>query len=377
MTRLSKPWTSLAALGLALSGCKDIPEVAYETRRFEIAPDFDHPICAGTLAQFEDHLSFVESALARSVPFDERIRFYWITDGLDNWCSARARGCYYPGTRVIVGSGTSVHHEIVHAVLNAEAHTNFFLEEALAELYSGVGSVDLAALDTRPSPGELLWLSPTDYRFGDLDYVVAHRFMGHVHHEHGAGSIRGIASVVVSAAGPPELEQVFKRFTGLDFDAIEANYLGRARSFYPGLHDKHVPEALGKRWHDVSLRCDSAETLGPLPDSSPGMYRSLRLELDEPRSVSFELRAPADVRLTIVDARRERAAGWVVNFLHPKLSGRRQHPVIHGGEALDVQLRAGTHLLIIERASYEYTDAFLQVLPLELPRGTEPDTADE
>ncbi|HVH97925.1 MAG TPA: hypothetical protein VM869_04420 [Enhygromyxa sp.] len=368
---MTRARTALPFALLVLAGCREIPEVAYETEHFEIAPDFDHPICAGTLAHFEDHLDFVESALARSVPFGERIRFYWITEDLDSWCSDGSLGCYYPGTRVIVGTGESASHEIVHAVLNAEATTNYFLEEALAELFSGVGAYHRDELDQRPSPSELLWLSPTDYRFGELDYEVAAHFMAYVYREYGSGSTRGIAEVVVSGAGPPDLEQVFERFTGFDFDYVEADYEARASVFYPGLREDDVALVSDRRFHDVSLRCDEDTTFGPLADASPGMYRTLRVVLEDPQVVEVELRAPADVRVTVVDVRRERSSGRVVDFFHPKLSGRREHPIVHGGERVSMSLRAGTHLLVIERAGYDYTDAFLQIDPIEFPRASQ------
>jgi hypothetical protein len=369
---------SLAAAAMLLGavlGCREIPEVAYETKHFEIAPDFDYPICAGTLAHFENHLSFVETALARTVPFGERIRFYWITEGLDKWCSERSQGCYYPGTRVIVGNGASASHEIVHAVLNAEARTNFFLEEALAELMSGVGAYHRPALDERPSPGELLWLSPTDYRFGTLDYAVANHFMAYVYRNYGSGAVRGITRTVVTGAGPADLEQVFARYAGVDFETMEADYKDRALSFYPGLHDEHLTAVSDRRWLDVSLRCDQDHTYGPLPDASPGMYRTLRLNLDIPQFVDFELRGPADARLIVVDVARERSAGNVVDFYHPRLSGRREHPVLHGGETASLPLRAGIHLLVVERSGYEYADLSLRAIPREFGRATD-DPAD-
>lgn len=358
-----------AGLGMTSGGCTEIPDVAYETEHFEIAPDFDYPICAGTLAYFEAHLSMVESSLSRPVPFGERIRFYWITNNLDSWCSERALGCYYPGTHVIIGTGESVSHEIVHAVLDAEAQTNFFLEEGIAELYSGVGAYRRAALDERPDPSELLWLSPTDYRFGELDYAVAAHFMAYVESEFGNGSTRGIADVIVTAAGPPELEATFERYTGISFAQLERNYDRDARNSYPGLHEDDITPITSHRWLDVSLRCDQDDTFGPLPDGTGGMYRSLRLELDEPRTVDVELRAPGRVSAQIVDVRRERDAGVVIDFRHPKLSGAREHPTIHGhdGES-SVQLRAGTHLVIISQADYEYSDAFLRVVPRQFPR---------
>jgi hypothetical protein len=359
---------SLLLVVLALAGCNDAPPVAYETEHFEVAPDFDHPICAGTLAHFEAHLQFVESALARSVPFGERIRFYWITEDLDSWCSSRASGCYYPGTRVIIGNGASVSHEIVHAVLNAEAQTNYFLEEAIAELYSGVGSYSRDEFNTRPDPGELLWLSPSDYHFGELDYAVAGHFMSYVESEFGQGSSRALAAVVVTAAGPPELEQAFERFTGVNFELLEQNYDKYAHSYYKGLHEQHIAEIVDSRWIDVSLRCAADTTFGPLPDAKPGMYRSLRLVLDEPNTVDVELIAPVRVSVQFIDLRRELGAGHVVDFFHPKLSGAREHEIVHGGEARTLDLRAGTHLVLISQAGYEHSDAFLQVVPRGFPR---------
>lgn len=369
MTKTGRMFARLElVVAVALAGCNDIPAVVYETEHFEIAPDFEHPICAGTLAHFETHLNFVESSLARSVPFGERIRFYWITEDLDSWCSRRASGCYYPGTRVIIGDGASVSHEIVHAVLNAEAQTNYFLEEAIAELYSGIGTYHDANFDERPDPGELLWLSPADYHFGEVDYAVAGHFMSYIEARFGASSTRAIASVVVTAAGPPDLEQAFERFTGVNFEELEQQYKASASSYYRGLHEQDIAEILDPRWLDVSLRCDSEHTFGPLPDAQPGMYRSLRLVLDEPITVDVELIAPERVSVQFVDIRRERSAGVVVDFFHPRLSGRREHEVVHGGEQRTLQLRKGTHLVVISQAGYEYADAFLRAVPRTFPR---------
>jgi hypothetical protein len=358
----------LLGVALALAGCTDAPAVAYETEHFEVAPDFDHPICAGTLAHFEAHLQFVESSLARSVPFGERIRFYWITEDLDSWCSSRAVGCYYPGTRVIIGNGASVSHEIVHAVLNAEAQTNYFLEEAIAELYSGVGSYHRDEFDTRPDPSELLWLSPSDYHFGELDYAVAGHFMSYVESRFGTSSTRALAAVVVTAAGPPELEQAFERFTGISFEQLQQDYDKYARSYYRGLHEHDITEILDTRWLDVSLRCVAEDTFGPLPDAEPGMYRSLRLVLDEPNTVEVELIAPVRVSAKFVDVRRELGAGAVIDYFHPKLSGKREHEVVYGGETRTLDLRAGTHLIVISQEGYDYSEAFLRVVPRGFPR---------
>ncbi|MFV8755703.1 hypothetical protein ACNOYE_34565 [Nannocystaceae bacterium ST9] len=364
----------LAALA-GSSGCNEVPEVAYQTEHFDIAPDFDHPICAGTLHRFEDHLAFVESALSRPVPHGERIRFYWITGDLDSWCSDRAIGCYYPGTRVIIGTSATAPHEIVHAVLNAEAQTNLFLEEALAELYSGVGAYRPAsARDQGPTPDELLWLSLSDYRFGELDYGVAKHFAAFIRDRFGQGTIREIASVVATGAGPPELEHAFELRTNYAFDELEQAYVDDAHSFYPGLREGVVAKIEGQgAWIDAALRCDEETTLGPLWDERPGMYRTFRLIIDEPSTVDVRLVAPEDMWVDVIDVRRERTAGKVIDFSHPVLSGRREHPRVMGGETAALQLRSGTHLLVVAREGYAYSDAFLQVEIREFGRLGEPE----
>lgn len=364
------------AIASALLGglaCNEVPEVAYQTEHFDVAPDFDHPICAGTLQRFEDHLAFVESALSRPIPHGERIRFYWITGDLDSWCSDRAVGCYYPGTRVIIGTGASAPHEIVHAVLNAESQTNLFLEEALAELYSGVGAYrPRSARDQGPTPDELLWLSLSDYRFGELDYGVAKHYASFLRARFGQGTIREIANVVTTGAGPPDLERAFERRTGLSVAELDQDYVDNAQTWYSGLRDHEVVEIDGKpTWIDASLRCDEATTLGPLWDGRPGMYRTFRLELDTSEAVDVRLVAPDDVWVDVIDVARERGAGKVVDLAHPEVSGNREHPRLLGQDAQTLQLRAGTQLFVVAREGYEYTDAFLQVAVREFTNESE------
>ncbi|NVB42363.1 hypothetical protein G6O69_31360 [Pseudenhygromyxa sp. WMMC2535] len=362
--------TLLIACGLAgtgsLAACTEVPEVRYRTEHFEIAPDFEQPVCEGTLAYFEEHLSFVESSLAKTVPYGERIRFYWITDDLDSWCSSTALGCYYPGTRVIIGSGDSVAHEIVHAVLNAEAQNSLFLEEGLAELYSGVGS--RRPQSSSPVPSELLWITSSGYRYGQLDYNVAMHFMAYLNAARGPSTVRAIANTVVTGAGPPELERALERFTNRDYDALELQYLEQNAYYYPGLREDAVTAIESERWLDVSLRCSEDTTMGPLWDLEPGMYRTLRLELDQTQAVQFETRAPEGVSITVVDVAAERGKRRVVDFHHPKLSGRVEHPELHGDGVEVLQLNAGTHLIVVSRAGYTASEVFLRAEPLGFPR---------
>lgn len=364
----ARPWLLAALIPVAPAlACHEVPAVAYETERFEVAPDFDYPICAGTLAHLEDHLDFVEASLSKTVPYGERIRFYWITEDVDSWCSERALGCYYPGTRVIIGNAASADHEIVHAVLNADAQTNLFLEEGLAELYSGVGSRRPASTGSL-APSELLWISASDYRFGELDYAVAQHFLTYMHKSAGPGVVRALSEVVVTGAGPPALEQAVERFAAVDYDTLEEQYLAFNALYYPGLREDAVTALEGDDWVDVSLRCDEDSTLGPLPETAPGMYQVRRLVLPERGAVDFELVGPEDVHLLVIDVRAERNRGRVLDFFWPRPAGIVEHPELRGGERRTLQLLPGTFLLYVFREDYEYSDVYLRAVVREFPR---------
>ncbi|MEM6992707.1 MAG: hypothetical protein AAF721_19490 [Myxococcota bacterium] len=54
---------TIAAWGTLLLGCGELPAVQYETDRLQIAVDFDAPLCEGTLAALDEHVSRVESTL--------------------------------------------------------------------------------------------------------------------------------------------------------------------------------------------------------------------------------------------------------------------------------------------------------------------------
>ncbi|MCA9686270.1 MAG: hypothetical protein KC457_29145, partial [Myxococcales bacterium] len=297
----------------------------------------------------------------------ERIRFYWITEGVDSWCSERALGCYYPGTRVIIGNAASADHEIVHAVLNADAQTNLFLEEGLAELYSGVGSRRPASNGSL-APSELLWISASDYRFGELDYAVAQHFLTYIHKSAGPGVVRALAEVVVTGAGPASLEQAVERFTTVDYDTLEEQYVAQNALYYPGLREGAVAAIEDDEWVDVSLRCDEDSTLGPLPQAEPGMYQVRRLVLSDRRAVDFELLGPEGVKMMIIDVRAERNRGRVLDFFWPRPAGIVEHPEIHGGERLTLQMPPGVFLLWIYREDYEYSDVYLRTVVREFPR---------
>jgi hypothetical protein len=349
----------LAALASA-AGCQQAPEVRYVTDRLEIAPDFDHEVCQGTLDHLDEHVTFVENELTRWIPPGERIRYYWLTDGLDGWCSDGAAGCYYPGTHVVIGDSSTVTHEIVHAVLDAEARTNLFLEEALAEVFSGVGAYHDPTGSQRPEPSELLWLSPAEYREGDLDYRVASHFMSYLYRTHGRAPIRGLASTVVAGSSPDEIESVVLDEFKLPFSSIEETYIDEADSYYRGLADDSIESVKLKHAPlEVELDCGTANTYGPLWDGGAGTYRVFSTWVDEPTRYELTLHGPDELELRIIDLRRQRSRGVVVDWHNPHTLVPLKAPTIHGGETHVVDLSRGRYLLVYSTEDYEPLHATL------------------
>jgi hypothetical protein len=360
------PRTTLALSSLpllaALGACQAPPEVAYTTERLEIAPDFDYPVCEGTLEHLDGHVTFVEDQLTRWIPPGERIRFYWLTGGVEDWCSEGAAGCYYPGTRVVIGDSSTVTHEIVHAVLDAEARTNLFLEEALAEAFSGVGAYHDPEDDDRPAPSELLWLSPGEYKKGDLDYVVASHFMSYLRRAHGVVPIRGLAAQVVAGASPEELEYEFAHEFEQPFPALEAEYVEGAPNFIRGLgEDQASPARLGAAAIEVELDCGESHTYGPQADGSAGMFRVYQTRVEEAGEYELNFDGDPSLRLKIVDLRRQRAWGNVVDWHNPIAVDDDRLPQLEGGDRASVDLREGLHLLVFSTEGYDPNRATLQV----------------
>ena len=349
-------WGLGLALGLglaALGGCSEAPEVRYETEHFEIATDFDAPVCAGTMRYFEDHLAFAEAELRRSLPHGTKIRLYWLEDSLGEWCREGATGCFYPGTQVIFAEGKSITHEVIHALLNAEAQTSLFMEEGLAEVYSGVGVRYGKRAGEAPPVAELVWLTTKEYQDRELDYALAGHFAAWLEREFGRATTQRLAEVVIEGGGPAELEAALDRMTSRDIERIEELYGHVGRRTFGGLRESAVPELQFDTGLDLSLDCASEDTLGPLPNGTGGLYRVLRFSIDEPRVLELRLYSGPDVRLDLIDTTHERNEGRVIDFFMPQPSDHIDHPRLTGDEHRELPLTAGTYLLYLSSPGEE------------------------
>jgi hypothetical protein len=186
---------------LLCAACSELPELSYTTDRLRLGAAFEEPICEGTLKAFDDHVGQPSNR--------DPIVVYWLDD-VSEYCGKNRGGCFFPGTRVLFSTGPSITHELVHAVLDSTAHT-YFVEEGIAEIYSGVD----VFYDPKPDDGSLasrLSLSRSAYRDGKLDYASAAHFMRYVLETEGELAMRDLADVIAGGGSTKAIT-----------DAIEAS----------------------------------------------------------------------------------------------------------------------------------------------------------
>lgn len=189
---------------------------------------------------------------------------------------------------------------------------------------------------------------------------MAGHFVSWVNAELGEIVIRELATIVVEGGGARDLERALERYADMSFAQTEQAYAALDRNDYSGLRDVIVPELEFDLGIDVSLRCQDDTTFGPLPSASPGMYRTLRFELDEPRVVEFQLFGGDDVRMDIIDVGAERLVGHIIDFHHPRPSGGIDHRVVRVSDRQRLAwLSAGTYLLYISQAGYGPSETIL------------------
>jgi hypothetical protein len=351
-------WAGAVGLAGVLGGCSPLPEVAYETKRLRIAPEFDAPICEGTLRGLDDHLREVEASLGL-VGRTEPYLLYWMREGLDDVCGG-AGGCFYPATRMMFARGGSITHEMTHAALDSEGES-YFLEEGMAELLSGVGvyyAVDEA--DMRPSLQ--LRLSRAEYKAGGIDYAAAGHFMRWVYDARGLAGVRRLAAEVETGAPPDQLERVLAEVMGEGIETVELEYRQKARRAYEGLGYERTdlvtmvavdeddelpgPEAF-VRDLEVTLDCGSPETMGPLLDEREGMYRVYRLVVPENAGAVLRVEGDPGTWVDVYNPYASARFGVMTDWMRPDPAIDAGALHLRPGEVLEQELRPGVRAVVL------------------------------
>ncbi len=250
----------------------ELPPVKYTTSRLEIAPDFEQPVCAGSIALLDGHVARVERLL--ELPLSgERIRVYWLTGNVEQYCAIEhVSGCAHG--RTVYSDWTSLHHELVHAVAWSMGSTDRMLAEGVAVAFDGS---DHGFGVWRPDVllGGNVW--------DDLDYATAGRFVRFLYEKHGIEPLAITYRSLDRNESHAAVERAFELAYGRTFAGLEREYYDEAPAVYPGIGycDHPMLDWHGDVWrHTISLACDGAATRGPVFDAGTlFMYTVVTLEL--------------------------------------------------------------------------------------------------
>ncbi len=351
--------TWMAITLAACAGCSELPEVQYHRDGFDLAVEFEHPVCEGTLHGMERRAQAVarETGVAQS----DTMTIYWLAGELERICPRPTSGCFIPGTKIIAATGPSLHHEIVHAVLNTRGSVPY-AEEGLAEVLSGQAVYYNPDFNDRPLRD--LGQTRRDAREGGIDYVRAAHFMHFVRREVGEDGVRELAAAMDGGDAPRRFVDILERHFEMSAPDIERAY-ARSDSFYPSVRFEEADPITAfdlSSGVNLSLDCASKFTMGPPSAESAGMFRLRRIEGDERIEGTLAFEGEGSVRAVLFRAVDPRGR-WVQDWWRPVPKRDEKRIELRPGDrvSVDLDLREGWMVLVRSADPSEPLLAGLQV----------------
>ncbi len=290
------------------------------------------------------------------------ILIYWLDD-VDDQCGEGRSGCFFPGTRVVFSTGDSITHEVVHAVLDSTA-TTYFVEEGLAEMFSGVDVYHNTAADDLTDLAARLRLGRSDYRAGRLDYAAAAHFMRYVFDEKGDFAMRRLADVIIRGGSEKAITGLLETLFDANVEQIQADYIRKARRYYRGFGAEGIDRASGLHaGYDVHLDCDDGElTHGPLTTGEAGVYTVRRVSVTRSHVATISVEGDADAWVSLFDPTSRH--GSVTNWSIPDARVDPNAITLRAGQSIRRRLEPGTYLAVFA-ASGDDSDVRLKI---DVPR---------
>lgn len=272
------------------------------------------------------------------------ILLYWLDD-VSKQCGDGAGGCFYPGTRVVFAEEQSITHEMVHAVLDSTA-TSYFVEEGMAELYSGA-DVYYRPDPDRGSPSRALHMSRSEYRKGDLDYAAAAHFMRFVYDQKGEAAMKGLAETIAGGGSTDDIEEELENLFEDDIADIEDEYFDEAHTYYPGFATRSIEEVTtGELLDGVSIELDCADesTRGPLGPDTGGVYAVRWVDVQREGVAEIRLDGEVGGWVYLFDPVTKR--GNITDWAMPRPDVDEDAIRLEPGDTVRAQLSTGTHLVV-------------------------------
>jgi hypothetical protein len=355
---------------LSSSGCEELPEVRYATERVELAPYFDAPVCAGTLADLERFVGELEqrTTLSRNDP----IRFYWGAEGIIDECPFEAAaGCSLPESGEVFGKLHAAPHEFAHAIGGVLGQTTLLLEEGFAIAASG----DCIGGPTDLAPREFVDGSLSQLEFGKRGgESVGASFTNYLMERFGREPFHELRANVPPDASLSRFERAVADIYGIPLSELESDWFRSAPSETCGPawpFDEADPYAymFAPLTLSAHLQCDEQATKGPMDmtvvfdevlsvDSPlPGMYADFTVVVPLPVEVELSLDGPPTAIAYMYTTRR-----WE-NFRGSKVAQSKLF--VSGQESRAARLSAGVWYVALTTTDYAPTTLTLHIEPKE------------
>ncbi|HFE44870.1 MAG TPA: hypothetical protein ENJ18_05150 [Nannocystis exedens] len=254
-------------------------EFTVHTPHLNIAPAYDGPLCAGTIAQWEDQAAYLVDLWDIELPRPIPMYIFMNPDQVNylDYCDSGGIACYNGPTASIYTGIESAPHEIVHAVLAPVGHPTSLMVESTAEAFAG---------DTAPRYTGVL--TPPNF--------LLHKSYDHYHFMRWLAQAFSPATFIELYAAMPKnadsvvLNEVLEEILGLSEEELIAEYRATAAYVYPG-HSMCQSEPLawqgdGFLDHTITLDCSDINTFGPFHRLET-MSAKVVVELSEDASYSF------------------------------------------------------------------------------------------
>lgn len=277
-----------------------MPPVQYESARVRIAPYFDEPVCAGTLARLEGWIDRIEdrSGLALADP----VTFYWGPEGVAPGCDgADVLGCARVKSMEMYGLLLAAEHELAHLIGGQLGVATPLVEEgwasALTDICAHLVDRDEITLDFLAKPRPLTI----------ADQAHAIHFTMFLVDRFGIEQVNEFKRRSPPQSTPSELATAFAAAFDVEFEQARTEWLT-----WPGelCHRWEPPSTHvytgGALDLDFSPACDDEDTIGPYEvafaehearfsmELRPGMYQSVYVDVPFGLEVELSLDGPTD-----------------------------------------------------------------------------------
>lgn len=263
-TATARGWSvRLASACMLVAACEEKPPIVIEGRRVAVAPYFDAPVCAGSVASFDSMVETIESETRLTAP--RLTTFYWGGDAVTANCGGNsgALSCASVGKPEIFGYRSLLRHELAHAAGGKNGPAVPVVEEGFA-ISNGDICVSLSNFEDRlHSIREYADVSTTDiHRSGGS--VVAGHFAVYLARSHGAVAWREFKDRSPPGTNAEELGDAFESAYGVPLDEAERDWFTEApRKVCPPVREPIIMWTGAPLTFTHDLDCDRADTLGP------------------------------------------------------------------------------------------------------------------